>query len=270
MTTDAPPPARPVAARRTPTLLQRMPRLAGVLLIVALLLLWEASARFGWILSTNWPPVSAVFVALVKGVAGGELVLLLASTLGRMLAGYAFGCAAGVVAGIALGTSRWARYVLRPWIEVFRPIPAPAIVPALILFLGVDNALKIFVVAFACFFPVFLNTLAGVADVDDVVLQTARTFRVSPWRLLLHVILPSALPMIAAGMRVAIGIALVVTVIAEMIAGSAGFGYYIVQMQYALRPEEMYAAVICLAATGYLLNRLFLVLEARLIPWLGK
>lgn len=76
--------------------------------------------------------------------------------------------------------------------------------------------------------------------------------------------------MIAAGMRVAIGIALVVTVIAEMIAGSAGFGYYIVQMQYALRPEEMYAAVICLAATGYLLNRLFLVLEARLIPWLGK
>lgn len=270
MASDAPPPAHPVAARGVPPLLQRMPRLAGVLLIVAILLLWEASARFGWIVSANWPPVSAVFVALAKGIASGELVWLLASTLGRMLAGYALGCAAGVVAGIALGTSRWARYVLRPWIEVFRPIPAPAIVPALILFLGVDNALKVFVVAFACFFPVFLNTLAGVADVDDVVLQTARTFRVSPWRRLLHVILPSALPMIAAGMRVAIGIALVVTVIAEMIAGSAGFGYYIVQMQYALRPEDMYASVICLAATGYLLNRLFLVLEARLIPWLGK
>jgi ABC-type nitrate/sulfonate/bicarbonate transport system permease component len=130
--------------------------------------------------------------------------------------------------------------------------------------------LKVCVVALACFFPLFLNTLAGVANVDDVLLQTARTFRVRSARLLLSVVLPASLPMIAAGMRVAIGIALVVTVIAEMIAGAAGLGYYIVQMQYAMRPEAMYAAVICLAATGYLLNRIFLVAEARCIPWLGK
>jgi ABC-type nitrate/sulfonate/bicarbonate transport system permease component len=249
---------------------RRMPRLVGIVLIIGVLLLWEASARFGWIASANWPPASLVFVALGKGIASGELVTLLVSTLGRALAGYALGCSSGVLAGILLGTSRWARYILRPWIEVLRPIPAPAIVPALIMFLGVDNALKVFVVGSACFMPVFLNTLAGVAEVDDVLLQTARTFRISPWRRLTQVILPAALPMIAAGMRVAIGLSLVVTVIAEMIAGAAGFGYYIVQMQYALRPEEMYAAVICLAATGYMFNRIFLALEARLIPWLGK
>lgn len=245
-------------------------RLSGVLLVAALLLLWEASARLGWVASSNWPPVSGVFVALVRGFADGELARLLASTLSRMAAGYVIGCGCGIALGLLLGTNRWARYVLKPLIEVMRPIPAPAIVPPLILLLGVDNALKVFVVALACFYPVFLNTLAGVAGVDEVLLQTARTFKLSSRRVLLNVILPASLPMIAAGMRTATGIALVVTVIAEMIAGSAGLGYYIIQMQYALKPEAMYAAVICLAVTGYLLNRIFLLIEARAIPWLGK
>jgi ABC-type nitrate/sulfonate/bicarbonate transport system permease component len=245
-------------------------RLSGVLLVVALLLLWEASARLGWVNSSNWPPVTGVFAALLRGFSDGELARLLTSTLSRMAAGYVIGCGCGIALGLLLGTNRWARYVLKPLIEVMRPIPAPAIVPPLILLLGVDNALKIFVVALACFYPVFLNTLAGVAGVDEVLLQTARTFKVSARRVLLNVILPASLPMIAAGMRTATGIALVVTVIAEMIAGSAGLGYYIIQMQYALKPEPMYAAVICLAVTGYLLNRIFLLVEARAIPWLGK
>ncbi|MGB6081292.1 MAG: ABC transporter permease [Xanthobacteraceae bacterium] len=240
------------------------------MLVFALLLLWEASARLGWVNSTNWPSVTSVIAALVDGLIGGELGRLLVSTLARTASGYAIGCASGVALGLLLGTNRWANYTVKPLIEVFRPIPAPAIVPPLILFLGVDNALKVFVVSLACFYPVFLNTLAGVASVDDVLLQTARTFKVPSRRVLLGVILPASLPMIAAGMRTATGIALVVTVIAEMIAGSAGLGYYIVQMQYALRPEAMYAAVICLAATGYLLNRIFLEAEARFIPWLGK
>ncbi len=240
------------------------------MLVFALLLLWEASARLGWVNSTNWPSVTSIIAALIDGLVSGELGRLLLSTLARTASGYVIGCASGVALGLLLGTNRWANYIVKPLIEVFRPIPAPAIVPPLILFLGVDNALKVFVVSLACFYPVFLNTLAGVASVDDVLLQTARTFKVPSRRVLLGVILPASLPMIAAGMRTATGIALVVTVIAEMIAGSAGLGYYIVQMQYALRPEAMYAAVICLAATGYLLNRIFLEVEARFIPWLGK
>ena len=264
------PAPRPRVADREPLRrVSQTQRLNGILLILGLLALGEASARFGWVASANWPPVTSVMRAIGTGLSG-ELGLVLLSTLSRMLGGYAVGCACGVGLGVVLGTNRWARYILKPLIELLRPIPAPAIVPALILFLGVDNVLKITVVALACFFPVFLNTLAGVAGVDEVVLQTGRTFRVSSGRLLLNVILPASLPMIAAGMRVAIGVALVVTVIAEMIAGSAGVGYYIVQMQYAMRPEEMYAAVICLAAIGYLLNSLFLIIEARYIPWLGR
>lgn len=265
----APSPVSP-AAGGTRSWFRNTRRLNGVLLVLALLALWEISARLGWVLSTSWPPVSLVFVALVQGLASGELLQLLAATLMRALSGYIIGCGCGVALGLLLGTNRWARYILKPIVEVLRPIPAPAIVPPLILFLGVDNALKIFVISLACFFPVFLNTLGGIAAVDDVLLQTARTFRISARRTLLNVVLPASLPMIVAGMRTATGIALVVTVIAEMIAGSSGLGYYIIQMQYALKPEAMYAAVICLAATGYLLNRLVLVAETRFVPWIGK
>lgn len=245
-------------------------RLRGILLIAALLALWEASARFGWVNSSNWPPVSGVALAFVKGWAGGELLTLTASTLRRMAIGYALGCAAGIALGALLGIDRWARYALKPIIEVLRPIPAPAIVPILILFLGVDDLLKVVVVALACFFPVFLNTLSGIAGVDAVLIETARTFRISRFRTLTRVILPAATPTIAAGMRIAIGIALVVTIISEMIAGSAGLGYHIIQMQYAMRPEPMYAAIVSLSVTGYLLNRGFVALERRFVPWVGR
>jgi len=264
---------RPHAATAWGRLAARMqatPRLSGFVLVAALLCLWEASARLGWVNSQNWPPVSLVLVAVAQGIASGELASLLLSTLRRMASGYVLGCGIGVALGLLLGTNRWLRYVLKPIIEVIRPIPAPAIVPPLILFLGVDDALKIFVVSLACFFPAFLNTLAGVETIDDVLLQTARTFRVGARRTLFQVVFPATLPMIAAGLRVATGIALVVTVISEMIAGSSGIGYYIIQMQYAMKPEAMYAAVLLLAVTGYLVNRVFLVVEQRFIPWLGK
>jgi ABC-type nitrate/sulfonate/bicarbonate transport system permease component len=103
--------------------------------------------------------------------------------------------------------------------------------------------MKIAVVAMACFFPVFINTLASVEGIDDVLLQTARTLRTGRVRTLTRVVLPAPLPMIAAGLQIAIGIGLVVTVISDMIAGSSGLGYYIVQMQYAMKPEAMYAAI---------------------------
>ena len=243
---------------------------SGLLLIIALLILWEASARLGWIRSPNWPPLSSVLAALLSGIASGELPSRLASTLYRLLAGFAVGGLAGTALGLLLGRNRWLRYVVNPLIETLRPIPAPAVVPPLILFLGLDDALKIFVVAIAAFFPVFTNALAAARDVDETLADTARTFGASWSRTLLSVVLPATLPAISAGLRVALGLSFVVVILAEMIAGSAGLGYYIVQMQYALRPDAMYAAVLCLMLTGYALNRLYLLAERRLLPWVGK
>lgn len=245
-------------------------RVYGVLLIAAILLLWEISSRLGWIVSAYWPPVSKIFWAAIVQLAGGDILVSLAATLRRAAIGYAVGSAIGVALGILLGRSRVLRIALLPLIEIVRPIPTPAVIPPLILFLGVDDALKIFAISLATFFPVFTNTFAGVATVDDTLIQTARTFRTSWARTLLRVILPATLPAIAAGLRTATSLTLVVAVVSEMIAGSSGIGYYLVEVQYAMRPDLMYAAVMYLAITGYTVNRLFLVLEARLIPWIGK
>lgn len=258
------------SATKGPSRFSEMPRLSGILLVAVLLLLWECSAHFGWTGSDSWPPVSLVFMALVRGICSGELVSLMLATLRRVFLGYGLGCSIGIMFGLLLGVNRWLRYALKPLVDILRPLPAPAIVPPLILFLGVDDTLKVSVVALACFFPTFLNTLAGVEEIDDVLLQTARTFRISPMRTLVHVIFPATLPRVIAGLRIATGIALVVTIMAEMIAGSSGLGYYIVQMQYAMQPASMYAAVLCLAIAGYLINRIVLALEVGFIPWIGK
>jgi ABC-type nitrate/sulfonate/bicarbonate transport system permease component len=245
-------------------------RVYGWLLIAALLSLWEISSRLGWTVSAYWPPVSTIFAAAITQLAGGELLMSLMSTLRRAAIGYVTGSIVGITLGILLGKSRFLRIALLPLIEIIRPIPTPAVVPPLILFLGVDDALKIFIVSLACFFPVFTNTFAGVAAIDDTLIQTARTLRTSWIRTLRCVLLPATMPSIAAGLRTAISLALVIAVLSEMIAGSGGMGYYLVEMQYALRPDLMYAAVLYLAVTGYALNRIFLVLEARFIPWMGK
>jgi ABC-type nitrate/sulfonate/bicarbonate transport system permease component len=244
----------------------RTRRWSGLLLLAGLLLLWEASAAW-WVNSTNWPRLSAVAVALVQGLRSGELLEVFASSLYRMAAGYTAGTAAGVLAGLLLARSRWARAALEPLFEFLRPIPIPAIVPPLILLLGVDDAMKIFVVAFSAFFPLLINTMAGVRAVDATVLDVARTFHRGRVDTLRHVVLPASLPYILAGMRVSLALALIVTVVAEMIAGSAGIGYHIVTMQYAMRSGDMYAAIMLLALAGYALNRVILAVERRAIHW---
>lgn len=251
------------------TLRRKLPPMSGLLLVLALLVLWEASARFGWVESRNWPPFSQVLLALRDGIASGEFPALVGNTVGFMLVGCAAGSLAAVGLGLVLGLSPWLQRFFSPLIETLRPIPISAIVPPLILFLGVGDALKIFIVAFSSFFPVLINTVAGVRDGSDVLRQTARTLRLSRSATVWKIVLPGALPSIFAGLRTSLGIALVVAIIAEMVAGASGVGYFIVQAQYAMQPAPMYAAVVCLSVVGYALNRAVLRLEKRALPWHG-
>lgn len=241
-------------------------RLWGVLLLVALLVLWQVTASC-CVSSTSWPPVTDILKALAAGLASGELAQVFGSTLWRMAVGFAIGSAAGVVLGIAMATLPLVDAALRSLVELLRPIPMPAIVPPLILLLGIDHAMKVFAVSFACFFPVLVNTVGGVRAVDPTALDVARTFQVGRLRTLATVVLPASLPFILAGMRTSLALALIVSVVAEMIAGSEGIGYYIMTMQYAMRPGDMYAAIFLLAALGYGLNLALLAIEHRLLHW---
>ena len=258
--------ARPSARRKLFGELART-RLSGAILIALLLLLWEASAARGWIVSDNWPRFSAVLVAAYRGLASGEFAEILGSTLYRTLAGYCAGCILGVLFGLLLGSNRILDWMIRPLIEIQRTLPSPAIIPPLILFLGVDDTLKIFIVMLAVFPPVFVNTYGGVRGLDETLLLTARTFGLGRFDTLRKIVLPATLPAMTAGMRIGLSLALIVAVISEMISGASGVGNYLMSMQYAMRADSMYAAVICLAASGYILNRLFLRLERAALHW---
>jgi NitT/TauT family transport system permease protein/sulfonate transport system permease protein len=242
-------------------------QLYGFLLVAALLAAWELSARTGLVVSANWPPVSAVFAALGTEMVRGDLAVAVGATVWRMSVGYVCGVTAGVIAGIVMGTNPILRRTLEPLLEFLRPIPAPAIIPPLILFLGVDDAMKIAIIAMTAFFPVAINTLQGVVSIEPTYLAVARTFRRPLWARMRSVEFPAILPFIFAGMRISLALALVVTIVSEMIAGASGLGYYLVIMQYAVRAAEMYAAIFVIAILGYLLNAIFIFTERKTIFW---
>jgi ABC-type nitrate/sulfonate/bicarbonate transport system permease component len=241
--------------------------LLGFVLIAVLLGLWELSGVLRWVDPLSLPRMSSVAVTLWELLRSGELLRELAASLWRMFAGYFIGVALGVGVGLLMGSFRPVYQLLEPITEILRPIPSPAYVPIAILFLGIDDEMKLFMIAFSAFFPVLLNTYSGVRSVDPVQLQTARTFGVKGSRLLWQVVLPSAAPYIFTGMRVSLAVALIVMVIAEMVAASNGIGYFILAAQRGFKIREMFAGVVSLAVVGYVLNRVFLLIENRALAW---
>ncbi len=242
-------------------------RWLGVAFIVALLVLWEIAAASGVMPAMSFPRMSAILATWWDLIVSGELLGELVPSLWRMFAGYFVGVALGVLVGLLMGYVRFFYTLLEPITEVLRPIPSPAYLPIVILFLGIDDEMKIFMIAFASFFPVLLNTYSGVRSVDPVQLQTARTFGVSGWKLLWQIVLPASSPYIFTGMRVSLAVALIVMVISEMVAASSGIGYFILSAQRGFKIREMFAGVLTLAALGYILNRLFLMIENRVLAW---
>jgi ABC-type nitrate/sulfonate/bicarbonate transport system permease component len=242
-------------------------RWLGVGLIVVLLLLWELAAATGRMPSLSFPRMSEILAAWWRLILSGELPRELADSLWRMFTGYFVGVLLGVLLGLLMGYFRFFYNLLEPITEVLRPIPSPAYLPIVILFLGIDDEMKIFMIAFASVFPVLLNTMSGVRSVDPIQLQTARTFGVTGYKLLIEVVLPASSPYIFTGMRVSLAVALIVMVISEMVAASDGIGYFILSAQRGFQIPEMFAGVLTLAMLGYLLNRLFLLIENRVLAW---
>jgi NitT/TauT family transport system permease protein len=242
-------------------------RLVGVALIVVLLVLWEVAAANAIFPPMSFPRISLILATWGRLIVSGELLKELLPSLWRMFAGYVIGVFIGVILGLAMGYARFFYNLLEPITEVLRPIPSPAYLPIVILFLGIDDEMKIFMIAFASLFPVLLNTYSGVRSVDPIQLQTARTFGVSGHKLLTQIVLPAASPYIFTGMRVSLAVALIVMVISEMVAASDGIGYFILSAQRGFDIPEMFAGVLTLAVLGYVLNRLFLLIENRVLAW---
>jgi ABC-type nitrate/sulfonate/bicarbonate transport system permease component len=257
------------ASSTASTFLRRLQEsnLVGFVFLALLLALWEVSVRAGWIQAFGFPPFSRVVGAFWQFMVSGEVVQVLLPSLQRWGIGYAIAIVVGVGIGVLMGYVTFFYRLLEPITELIRPIPSPAYVPVAIMFLGIDDAMKVFVIAFASFFPIMVNTFAGVRSIDAVQMNTARTFGIPRLTTMWHVVLPAASPYIFAGMRVSLAISLILTIIAEMIAGNSGIGYYILLAQRSFRVGEMYAGIIVLGLVGYALNRLFLVVEGWALKW---
>ncbi len=239
----------------------------GVLTLLAILALWEALSRARVLNPQFFPPVTDIlgtFVALWQNnVFPGHL----ATTLWRMTVGYAIAAALGIGLGLVMGRWRAVYDLFEPLVEFLRPMPPVALIPVLILLVGIGDEMKIVVVAFASLFPILLNTVEGVRGVHPTLLDVARTFRYDEAALLRRVIFPAALPQIMAGLRISLAIALIVALVSEMIGATAGLGYFVLQAQRGLRIRDMYAAIVMLALLGFTLNWLFLLVEARVLAW---
>lgn len=242
-------------------------KISGILLIGFILLLWETSVRLAWVDTPSLPRVTTISDTLVNIFFSGQLINEILPSLKRVFAGFLIACAVAIPLGVAMGSVKFIHSLFEPITEFLRPIPSAGYVPLAILFLGIGDEMIIFVISLSCLFPILLSTQGGVRGVDPVLIDTGRTFGLNRMRILLKIVVPSVLPEIFTGMRIGLGIALIVVVVSEMIAGNSGIGYFILSSQQFFRIPEMYVGIFTLGVIGYILNWSFLLFEKRILRW---
>ena len=241
-------------------------RASGVVLIAVLLLFWELSALY-LVRTPTWPPVTLIFQAWIANVLDGTLPLHLLATLWRQILGYALATIFGIGLGLAMGYYRALYNLFEPLVEILRPIPGPAYLPVLVLFVGIGHEMKVVLIMVASFFPILLNTYSGVRSIDPVQFDTARTLGLTPMQTFRELVIPAAAPHILTGMRISLAISLILAVLSEMIVSNDGLGYFTLLAQRTFKLPDMYAGIFTLALLGYVLNRVFLLGEASMIRW---
>jgi NitT/TauT family transport system permease protein len=240
-----------------------------VLALVALLVAWEMVARIGWVPVLFLPSPLGVLAEGWSMLVSGELLGHLAASLKRLLLGFAIGGGLGVVVGIAVGFFSVAEAVGTPIIAATFPVPKIALLPLLVLWLGLGEPSKVAVIALGVFFPMAINTATGVRQADPLLVRAAVSFGARRLGVIRKVILPSALPMIFAGLRLGAGTALLLLVAAEMIAVESGIGFLVLHAGNIMATTKLMVGIVVLSLLGVLshwgLNRL----ERLAVPWRG-
>lgn len=232
-----------------------------------LLVLWEISVQAGWLDRRFIAAPSLILGELWRMLASGELLRHLAASLGRIAAGFAIGVVPAILLGLWMGLSRPVRAIIDPLIGAIYPIPKIAILPLLMVLLGIGEASKIAVVAISVFFPVIVNTYAGVTTVERIYLDVAQSFGAGRALVFRRVVFPGALPVIFAGIRLALGVSLIVIVSAEFVAARDGIGFLIWSSWETLVIEKMFVGLLVISIIGTLLNVALKELQRWAIPW---
>lgn len=239
----------------------------GVAFLSGLLALWELAAWAEWFNPLIVPPPSKILNIFFELLWSGQIPRQILVSMKRAALGYFLAAAVFIPLGVFMGLSRTVYRLFEPLVEMLRPVPPPVVIPVALLFLGLGDEMKIFVIFFSCAWPMLLNTIDGVRGVDGVLLSTARTFGLSRGKMICQVILPACSPQIVTGLRVSLPIMLILVVISEMVGSTDGIGYFVLDSQRRFKVAQMYAGMLALALLGYTLNRLFNFLQRRLLPW---
>ena len=242
-------------------------RLEGCLGVLCALAVFELLSRTELVPSRHFPPPSEVFSTLARELYGASLWSDLANTLGGWALGLAMALAIAVPLGIVVGSSPLLYRALRFPIEFLRPIPSVALVPLVVLIYGVGLESKVFLVVFACVWPLLIQTIYGVQDADPVAMDTAHSFRLGGTVRLVYVTLPGAVPYIATGLRISSSVALILAVTAELVIGAEGLGHSINLAGQGGAVELMYALIVVIGIVGWALNTVFARIERRVLHW---
>ncbi len=242
-------------------------RLAPLAFALALIGLWQLLADMRLISPIFFPSPMRAIAVLEYRVADGSIWVSLLGTSLRMLFGWLLASIAGIALGAAIGSSRLARDLLDPTLEFIRPLPASAVIPVAILFLGLSNTMSLTVIAFGAIWPVLLASVHGFSSVQRELTDVSHVLGFGRREFLFKIALPSALPDIIAGLRVSLAIALILTVVTEMQSSLPGLGWDIFFAQRSYRSADLYAGLILLAALGYTANHLIILLERRTLRW---
>jgi ABC-type nitrate/sulfonate/bicarbonate transport system permease component len=238
---------------------------AGVL--AAGVALWWAASHGDWVSRVFLPTPEATWGSLVEGVVTGELIGFTAATFLRMVLGWGLASLAGIALGVMIGASAAMRLWIGPTLEFVRPLPASAVMPLAISIFGLSGGMVLAVVAFGAMWPVLLATVHGMAAVPTPLKEVSAALGLTRAGYIARIGLPNAMPDILAGMRLAMTVSLIVSVVGEMIASQPGLGQAILLAARSFRASELFAGIALLGAIGFVSNALLAVAEARLLRW---
>lgn len=241
--------------------------LTWVIPVLVFFTLWEIISRLEIVNPLLFPPPSVVWEALKEWYQSGELIRDVNASYWRMLTGFLIGGTSGAIIGIFTGRVNLINKSLTPIIQFFRPLPPVAIIPLVIVWLGIGDIAKIFSISFAVFFPVWINTHLGASSISTAYLWSAKLLCKSKVKEIFKVLFPAALPSIVAGLRTAIAIAFIMVYVSEIAGASKGLGYQISVSHLAYRIDKMIAALIVLSLAGVLVDYIFSKLVRLIFPW---
>ncbi|MGH3585457.1 MAG: ABC transporter permease [Pseudonocardia sp.] len=239
----------------------------AVLTPVVLLVVWELAALTGALDARLFTPPSEIIARGWEMVVEGDLWGHVLATVARLAAGFLLGAAVGIAVGLLMGVWRPVRAALGPTFTALYALPKIAILPLLLLIFGLTETPKVLSVAISVFFVVQINTLAGILQIDGRILEAARAYRATGWKLFRNVLLPGATPSIMTGLRVSAGMAVIVVTAVEFVASNDGLGYLIWNSWQLFQPQTMFVGLITVSVIGALITGLVIVLERTLLPW---